>query len=433
MVYHNGARYKVDQLLVPDTERCLQKAKVAVNSGYILMNGEYNCEVCPFTGQSLNEGSNKNVFADLIEMGETRSVQVARISCEEEERLRQGYDIKTYFSVPGGMDTVQTAMVKNDNENFLKLQYIPAARLAQINHRWRVTREEGFLMGMVSGKWKSTPKPGAQPSEEENRLVRLFTYDTADALYIQPIKSLALEYEGVVSLQYALKRAIENIFQVEQSEIGVELMGSEKHPNIFLYEAAEGSLGILSQFIENADALGRIIEEAIRICRYDDPEYLEDASYDDLLSYYNQRYHTVVNRFEIRDALEKLRICKVEIKGGREDRDYDEHYKALLRQVDPNSLMEVTFLEHLYKNGLQLPDAAQKYVDGIYAQPDFHYEPDIWVFCDGTPHDKDSVKENDETIRGALRARGDQVIVYYYKDSLAELVASRPDIFRKVR
>lgn len=433
MIYHNGARYKVDQLLVADSERSLRKAKVAVNSGYILMNGEYNCEVCPFSDQSLNEGANKQVFTDLIEMGETRSVQVGRISCEEEERLRQGYDIRTYFSVPGGMDTVQTAIVKNDNKGFLTLQYIPAARLAQINHRWRVTREEGFLMGMVSGKWKSTPKPGAQQSEEENRLIRLFTCDTADALYIHPCSVLALQYEGIVTLQYALKRAIENIFQVEPGEIGVELMGDAKHPNIFLFEASEGSLGILSQFLQSADVFGRVIEEAIRICRYDDPDYPENASYDDLLSYYNQRYHTVVNRFEIRDALEKLRICKVEIKDRREDRDYDDHYKSLLRQVDPNSLMEMRFIEYLYENGLQLPDAAQKCVEGIYVQPDFHYEPDIWVFCDGTPHDRQSVRENDNELRGALRARGDQVIIYYYKDSIEEFVASRPDIFKKVR
>ena len=30
-------------------------------------------------------------------------------------------------------------------------------------------------------------------------------------------------------------------------------------------------------------------------------------------------------------------------------------------------------------------------------------------------------------------SRGDEVCVYYYKDSLAEKVAARPDIFRKVR
>ncbi|HMA65028.1 MAG: helicase-related protein, partial [Fibrobacterota bacterium] len=440
MIYHNGARFKVEQLLTTETDKKIENAKVAKNSGYILMNDEYSCEVCPITNVSLTDGSNKETFTHLIQMAETRSVQVARISCEEEERLRQGYDIKTYFSVPGGKEKIQTAIVKNDNEAFLKLQYIPAANLVQINHRWRVNKESGFPMGMISGKWKNDAsafderqRNNDNRSAEENLRVRLYTYDTADALYIQPIKALALEGDGIITLQFAIKRAIENIFQVEPGEIGVELMGTEENPNIFLYEASEGSLGILSQFIENPDIFGKIIAEAISLCRYDDSHYQENASYDDLLSYYNQRYHQNINRFLIRDALEKLRICHVDIVGTNEHRDYDEHYQSLLRQVDPNSTMEVDFLKYLHENNLRLPDAAQKRVDGIYVQPDFHYEPDIWVFCDGTPHDNESVKKNDSTVRGALRSRGDQVIVYYYKDNLVDLIASRPDIFRKVR
>ena len=65
--------------------------------------------------------------------------------------------------------------------------------------------------------------------------------------------------------------------------------------------------------------------------------------------------------------------------------------------------------------------------------PDFFYHPDTWVFCDGTPHDETHVQEKDEAQRKALKDRGDEVIVYYYKDDLAELVAHYPYIFKKVR
>jgi len=84
----------------------------------------------------------------------------------------------------------------------------------------------------------------------------------------------------------------------------------EAHPNIYIYEDAEGSLGILSQFISAVDVFKRVIEEAYRLYRYDDPDYLDEASYDDLLSYYNQRHHKVIDRFEIKDALEKLKLCR---------------------------------------------------------------------------------------------------------------------------
>ena len=121
-----------------------------------------------------------------------------------------------------------------------------------------------------------------------------------------------LDRDGVITLQYALKRAIENVFQIESSELARCFDGTAGQPNIFLYEAAEGSLGILSQFAEDATVFHRVIDEAIRLLRYDDPEYLDPASYDDLLSYYNQRDHLIINRFLIQDALNKLKMCRLE-------------------------------------------------------------------------------------------------------------------------
>jgi hypothetical protein len=80
-----------------------------------------------------------------------------------------------------------------------------------------------------------------------------------------------------------------------------------------------------------------------------------------------------------------------------------------------------------------LPDAAQERVPELYVQPDFYYEPRIWVFCDGSPHDDEKIREQDMAKRQAIIARGDEVWVYYYKDNLAEKVAARPDVFKKVR
>lgn len=80
-----------------------------------------------------------------------------------------------------------------------------------------------------------------------------------------------------------------------------------------------------------------------------------------------------------------------------------------------------------------MPDSAQQRTPGIYSQPDFKYEPNIWVFCDGTPHDKPEIIEKDKKQRSAIRDRGDQVFVYYYKNDLEEIINKRPDIFKKVK
>lgn len=437
IIYYSGRKYKITQMSDTEMEQKLLKAKVCKASGYFLSASEYNYSTCPFSNTPLVDGDTFDTYADLMELSDTFTEQRERISCEEEERLSRGYDIVTYFSVPGGMENVKRARVTNDGEDFLKVQYIPAATLIEINRRWRTARENGFLIGLKSGLWKKARKPGdsngQQESSEENRVVQLFTTDTADALYIEPIARLKLTPGGVITLLYALKRAIENIFQVESMEIAAVLMGEGQSPNIFLYEAAEGSLGILSQFVTEKDVFKKAVDEAYKICRFDDKSYRAPASYDDLLSYYNQRDHDKIDRFSIKEALEILKSCDIEIVTDKAGRDYDAQYENLLKHIDKNSATEKKFLKYLYDRNIRLPDKAQEMTTGIYSQPDFFYEPDIWVFCDGTPHDDPQVKEEDRRTRQAIRDRGDQVLIYYYKDKLDEFITRRPDIFKKVR
>jgi len=429
VVYHNGAKYRMEQLVVQDAAERLERAKVSVNAGYFMKGDAYDNEICPFSSVPLDSNDTKRIFTNLLEMGETKSEENERISCEEEERLSQGFEIETYFSTPGGMDSISTGLIQADGESFLKLQFIPAARLVQINTKWRSVKEEGFPVGLTTGRWK---KNNQEEQSEEIRRVQLYTTDTADALYIEPIKSLGLSPEGVITLQYALKRAIENVFQIESNEIGVTRMGDPKMPNIFLYEAAEGSLGILSQFIEDTKKFKEVITEAIDLLQYDDQEYKEPASYNDLLSYYNQRDHAIIDRFLIEDALKKLKLCSVEIKPDGK-KSYEEQYQSLQRAIDPNSDTEKKFLNYLYNNNFKLPDSAQKTVEGIYVKPDFYYAPDFWIFCDGTPHDDPNIKADDKKKRDAIRNKGHQVFEYYYMDDLETIISKRPDIFKKVK
>ena len=434
IIYYSGQKYEIRQLVLQDAESHLQTAKVSLNAGYFLRDQQKDLERCPFTDVSLSDNNQCEYLHDLLEMTESRAEPRARISCEEEERLSKGFQIDTYFSLPDGkMSRVKKAILKVDEDEFMHLNFIPAANLIQVNRKWRGAAGEGFTLGLMSGFWKTGNVANRGPDAEDIRDVKLFATDTADALYIEPIEPLALQREGVITLQYALKRAIENVFLIESSELAVESMGRPDEPNIFLYEAAEGSLGILSQFADDTTVFHRVIEEAIRLLRFDDPDYLDPASYDDLLSYYNQRDHLIINRFLIQDALNKLKVCKLERQTNPDFKNYDEHFETLRRQLDPNSSTELEFLEYLRAHDLRLPDSSQRTVDGIYVQPDFFYEPDVWVFCDGSPHDKPEIRENDRVKRQAILNRGDQVFVYYYKDDLANKIASRPDIFSKVR
>lgn len=434
IIYHSGRKYQVRQLVVQEPDAALTEAKISTKAGYFLVGDQLQLENCPISSVSLSDNANKLHLHDLLEMAESRAEEVDRISCEEEERASRGFEIKTYFSIDGGdMDRVQRARLKVATDSMVNLMFVPAARLVHVNEKWRSQNTDGFPMGMVSGEWRASMPESSEQQREDYRRVRLWTSNLADALYIVPIQPLGLKPEGVITLQYALKRAVEQVFQVESSEVGVISVGDPKAPNILLYESAEGSLGILSRFVEDIGAFRAVVEQARVLCDFDNPAYMGPASYDDLLSYYNQRDHQIIDRHLIEEALAKLALCELEIQTNKGYSSYEDQYASLLKNLDPSSSTERKFLDYLRAHGLRLPDAAQKPVDGLYVRPDFYYEPRIWVFCDGTPHDDSVVQADDAAKRQAILARGDEVWVYYYKDDLAAKVAARPDIFKKVR
>jgi hypothetical protein len=434
VIYYNGRKYRVGQLIVQDIESQLSQARLSKKAGYFLGDDLKHLEICPFSGLNLGDNANTEHFTDLLEMTESRAEEVDRISCEEEERVSRGFHISTYFSIDGGQfDRIRKAVVRSGENTLLNLRYIPAARLIHVNRGWRTHESEGFPIGMVSGDWRgSIPEPDAN-LKEDFLLIKLWTSNLADALYLEPVAPLGLDSEGVVTLQYALKRAVELHFQVEPNEIGVITVGDPEALNILMYEAAEGSLGVLSRVTTDPAVFNEVVKKAIALCRFDDPEYKGPASYDDLLSYYNQRDHKIIDRHLIQAALEKLRIGKIEIQSNASFANFDEQYHSLLRGIDPTSSTERKFLDYLYRNGLRLPDSAQMRFEGAFVQPDFFYKPRTWVFCDGTPHDEPAVQAEDRLKRQAIIAQGDEVWVYYYRDNLEEKIATRPDLFAKVR
>ncbi len=432
-IYHNGNKYRIYRLSGSEFEGNLVRAKISKNSGYLLTGDQFNFERCPFSKVDLSENSNREILTNLLHMSDVETRPEVRITCDEEDRTRQSYDIDIYFSNPAGEDNLKKALIRADDEDFMKLSYIPTAKIYKINRKWRRSEEQGFILGMTTGIWRSRNFLENENRTEEAIRVKLYVEDTANALYLEPIESLDLDAAGVITLQYALKRAIEEIFQVESNELAVTQIGDPEHPNILIYENAQGSLGVLAQFIDKVDLFKQCVEKAYEICRFNDSDYTLKASYDDLLSYYNQKYHQDINRYLIKDALNKLSICNVEIQTRNDTNSYDEHYNIILRSIDPDSSTELKFLKALYSKGLRLPDDTQKTVEGIYSRPDFYYEPGVWVFCDGTPHDNLSQKEKDNETRAAIMNKGFDVITYYYKDDLEELFEKRKDVFRKVK
>lgn len=440
IIYHDGTKYRIDRIILAEAEARLERAKVSPFTGYIMMKDQYNYNVDPIVGKELKE-MDKYTYPDLIEMPETKAYEMQRITCQEEERTRKGYEIATYFSVDDQFNRMTQARILHSGTELIHIHSIPAARLVHVNHRWRKTPEKkGFALNFKNGHWQSREQENIEGQDDHIRRVRLFTTVTANALYLQPVKSLPLlgGTDGVITLMYAFKRAIESYFQVEANEIGATIMGESDVPNILLYESAEGSLGILSQIVDTPEIFKAVMKEAFDICFIKDgieiPEdKLVPASYDDLLSYYNQIYHQRINRNFIRDSLRMLTESSLEVLTAKEFSSYDEQYTALEAARDPNSSTEEKFLKFLYQRGLRLPDSAQPRISDLFVRPDFLYKPNICIFCDGTPHDNQAIIDDDLLKRSTLKEAGYQVLKWHYLDSLDDFIASRPDIFKPVK
>ena len=127
------------------------------------------------------------------------------------------------------------------------------------------------------------------------------------------------------------------------------------------------------------------------------------------------------------------KACGLEILSNPHFDTYEAQYQAILNRIDPTSSTELEFLDYLYQGCFRLPDDAQRSVPGLFVKPDFFYDPDVWIFCDGTPHDNPDIRRIDQAKRQEIMNSGQQVVVYYYQDDLGALIASRPDIFHKVK
>jgi len=442
IIYHNGLKFQVRKFILPPAGLRSRRmvAKICLNCGYFITDSNTNnCDNC----NSLMDAHNSEIIP-LLEMTNVHASRRDRITSDEEERMRYGYDITSHFrfapSSGGRVRKQESLIYDKGNQPIMKLIYSSASQIYQINHKWLKSNEKGFLIDFSTGEFllrRSEDSETQTPADRRNNIdiVRLFVNDILNILLVYPRVGLELDESQLTALQYALQRGMEQVFQIEESELASQRIGRGEHRGILYYEASEGGMGILRRVAAERDLMAEIASSALERCHFA-PETLEDkkpecikACYECLLSYTNQRDHLNLNRHLIKDVLAKL--MKSNTYPLKEKRDYETHYQWLRSLTDTRSELERKFLNQLFKTRRRLPDDAQTPLKDYASIPDFFFEPNICIFCDGSVHDSRDQKKKDERTRRELREKGYRIIVIRYDKDLEDQIQSYEDIFGK--
>ncbi len=412
IIYHEGSTYRVRRTILTPSEEMgatvgaklpVQIARICPSCGYGHFGIQKNYECCESCNDILAGG---RFICNLYRIEQVSTRRANRITSDEEERQRQGYEMATtlrFSQQNGRIRSTGIAIKERENEeSLLEFKYSPGATLWRINLGWRRREEKsvyGFSVDATTGEW--TRDSQAPTDAEDDRVgagktiqrITPFVMDTRNVLILRPGGDLS--EEALISLQYAFKRGIEQEFQLEEAELAAEPLPDRNcRRTILFYEAAEGGAGVLTRMVGDPAAVSRVARRALAVCHFtsrsggwDGPKDLvncnnecEAGCYRCLLSYYNQLDHTLIDRQN--EAMLGL-LCML-AQGKHVQRPLPEN-KA--KPVPGGSSLEQAWLDFLRSGGYNTPDKAQPLLQDFETRPDFAYSRGpVVVYVDGPHH-----------------------------------------------
>jgi hypothetical protein len=323
LIYHEGRAYRVYKAKLPARVRNDEGGRLATGTIYV-------CEECG-AGHDQDEPERCHGCAaamarvhpirNVLRIDNVETKPAERITANDEDRQRRGFEIQTIFAWPrreGRIDTTSAVATDSDGP-ILRLDYASGAQISRLNKGLRRRREKsilGFGIDPATGRWvggEIDEEGNQNPDEPVKQRIVPIVQDNKNAALIR-IEGEPLSPIAMATFQHAFTRGLEVVFQLEEGETLTEpVPNRDSRRAILVFEATEGGAGVLGRLTSEARALSRVARAALELMHYGDVEKAIRASdlsllvadpnadcvkacYRCLLSYYNQPDQEFINR-----------------------------------------------------------------------------------------------------------------------------------------
>ena len=326
LVYHEGRAYRVVRALLslghrdsatPDARLPTRAVRICASCGAGHFGDDRSmCHAC---GQSLGSAE---AVGNTYRIENVATYPAEHITANDEERQRQGFDLQTTFewAIRDQEIDVRRASASDTDGEIVRMAYGTGATITRLNKGLRRRADKkvlGFRIDPVSGYWarsedEEEDERALDPTASPRQWIVPSVQDRKNALLFQPVGN-SFSVVTLATVQHAILRGIEAVFQLEEGEMLAEPMPTRDVRNGFLlYEATEGGAGVLTRLVSQEKALADVARTALHIMHLavgsgplpDSPSDLADqpdadcvaACYRCLMSYYNQPDHDILDR-----------------------------------------------------------------------------------------------------------------------------------------
>ena len=328
LIYHEGRAYRVVRAKLPAHVR-LDDGKLATTSLILCAecgaaHPDDKLERCHSCGASL---AGVDRLDNVYRIDNVETMPSSRITANDEDRQRRGFDIQTVFQwqFDKGAPDTRSLTLRAGGEPFLLLDYGARAKLSRINKGLRRRKSKsitGFCIDPTSGRWVKDTLNGGDDDDidvtmpKSQRIVPIVE-DHKNALLLRPIANF--NERQMATLQHAFLRGIQIVAELEEGELlGEPLPTRDERKAILLYEATEGGAGVLNRLVSDATRMAEVARQAVDLMHYDfppeggsikaRPDACVAGCYRCLLSYFNQPDHNLIDR---RDAEVRAFLCEL--------------------------------------------------------------------------------------------------------------------------